>query len=259
MVDRDHAVEVINAAYAEGQLTTEQREDRVHRALLATHVGDLDQVTSDLQTAQPEELGSEVAPTSWWGRTSRRTKVAVAGALLVLAGGGLAVAEMGGDSDSVVEAQDPPYVVPATAEAVEELIADQQEEFDTTKSYGVSLQAELSTVAVPTDDGRARYQQWTVGDGTFEASGEVTGGGDQIEFDLAEVDIEALEASFDSAWTTLDVPDPTHATLVIDHWEQYEEPRITINVTNEYDEHGYVVTDLAGRVIEREPFDPTSP
>lgn len=259
MVDRDKAVEVINAAYAEGQLTTEQREDRVHRALLATHMGDLDQVTSDLQRAEsavPEKVGA--APDSWWARTSRRTKVVIAAALLLVVGGGVAITQMGED-DPTTQTQTQQYFVPATAEAVERLIADQEAEFGTTKSYGVNLQAQLSTVAVPTDDGRARFQMWKpLPDGGFESSGEITGAGDQIEFDLADVDLDALDQQIESAWTTLEVPDPTHATVVIHHWDQHDEPRISINVTNEYEEYGYVVTDLAGKVIEHRPFDPSS-
>src|SRR5690606_29134474 len=107
MADRDKAVEVINAAYAEGQLTPEQREDRVHRALLATHIGDLDQVTADLQKADTQESEvTEAAPTSWWGRTSRRARVGIAGALLVAVGGGVALAQMGeDDSTSVTQPQ----------------------------------------------------------------------------------------------------------------------------------------------------------
>lgn len=260
MADRDRAVEVINAAYAEGQLTVDEREDRVHRALLATHLGDLDQVMSDLQKAPPQMPGTDAAePTSWWGRTSRRTKLGIAGALLVVVGGGVAIAQMGED-DSTSVGQPEQYFVPATAEAVEDLIADQEAEFGTTRSYGVNLQAQLSTVDVPTDDGRARYQQWMpLGDGTFRENGEITAAGDQIEFDLADVDLEALDRQIERAWTTLEVPDPTYATLVIQHWDQHDEPRISINVTNEYEEYGYVVTDLAGRVMEQRPFDPTSP
>src|SRR5690606_19845427 len=159
------------------------------------------------------------------------TKVAIAGVLLVAIGGGVVVAEMTGGSDSVVAVETPSYV-PATADGVAGLIADQEAEFGTTRSYGVNLQRELSTVAVPTQDGRARYQQWTVDDGDFEESGEVTGAGDQIEFDLADVDLDELDQQIENAWTDLEVPDPTHATLVIQHWDQYDEPRITINVTN---------------------------
>lgn len=260
MADRDRAVEMINAAYAEGQLTTQQREDRVHRALVATHLGDLDQVTADLQTSESEAPKSaESAPTGWWERTSRRTKVAIAGVLLVAIGSGVAVAEMGGGPDSAPVAVETSSYVPATADGVAGLIADQKAEFGTTKSYGVNLQRELSMVEVPTQDGRARYQQWTVAGGDFEKNGEVTGAGDHIEFDLAEVDLKALEQQIDRAWKTLGVPEPTHATLVIQHWDQDDEPRISINVTNKYEEYGYVVTDLGGRVIEERPFDPTSP
>lgn len=255
--DRDQAVEVINAAYAQGQLTDAEREDRVHRALVATHVGDLAQVTADLQPAQKTPQTSQVSQ-HWWQRTSTRTKLAVGAAALVLVGGGVAATQTGGDEPvAVVEA---PYFVPVTAEAFTDLVADQEAEFGTTRSYGVNLQEQISTVAVPTDDGRARFQEWRPReDGTFAAHDDPQGAGEYREFDLADVDVEALEATMDEAWGSLKVPEPTRIALVVQHWEPHDEPRITVNVSNDYDEHGYVVTDLAGSVVERREFDPASP
>lgn len=253
--DRDEAVEVINAAYGEGQLTAVQREDRVHRALTATHLGDLHQLTADLQPEAP----AAPEPPNPWRSSSRRAKVAVAAAVLVVVGGGVVATQVGSDDDAVVRAV-PEHVVPATAEGLAELIADQEEELGTTRSYLVSLQHEMSSVRVPTDDGRSRFQEWRPEeDGSFTPRDEVRGAGDYREFDLADVDIDALADTIDRAWAELEVPDPTDTTLVIQHGEFDDGPRISITVSNEFGEHGYVVTDLAGRELQRREFDPASP
>lgn len=254
--DREEAVELINAAYAEGQLTTDQREDRVHRALVATHLGDLQQITSDLQPGEPAAL----APQGRWQRMSRRTKLGIAAAVLALGVGGVFVAEQIGGNDSTSVSEQESYVVPATADAVEGLIADQMSEFGTTKSYGISLQSQLSTLRVPTGDEYARYQEWSpVVDGSFEANGDVRGAGDQIEFDLADVDLDALARHIATARATLDVAEPAHTILVIHHWAEDDQPTISITISNEFEETGYLVTDLAGKVLERRAYDPASP
>ena len=253
-VDREHAVELLNTAYADGRLTSAEREDRVARALAAKHLGDLARLTSDIR---PDPQPTSREPDGWWQRGPRRTRLAIGAAALAMGGGGLTVAVMLDDGNPVAVAEEAPYVVPASVEAVEELIAAQEAEFGTTRSYGMSLQVQLTTVAVPTADGRARYQPWRPReDGGFEPAGEVRGAGEYREFDLAGVDLAALDANIDEARATLEVPEPTHLSLVIEHWEADDEARISITVGNDYDEYGYIVTDLSGTPLERSPFDP---
>lgn len=251
-VDRDEAVDLLNTAFVDGRLTAAEREERVARALAAKHLGELDQVTSDLGLS----AGPASAPSDggWWRRTSRRTKLAIGAAVLVVIGGGLALAEMSDDS-GVSEAQEPSYVVPVTPAAVEGLIAEQEAQFGTTKSYGISLQAQISTIKVPTDDAEARYRPWRpLPDGGFEQAGQIRGAGDHREFDLGDVDLDALSDHLATVRTKVDVPPPNSLVLVIEHWDRHEEPRISITVTNDYNESGYIVTDLAGEIIEQRPF-----
>lgn len=252
-VDRDEAVDLLNTAFADGRLTAAEREDRVARALAATHLGDLDQVTSDLR---PDRSPAAVSEPGWWQRTSRRTKVALAAALLVVVGGAVVLGS-GSDDETVSGAHQAPYAVPVTVEALEGLIAEQATEFGTTMSYGVSLQVELTTLNVPTSDGAARYRPMRpLRDGGLEPAGEIRGAGEYRAFDLADVDLDALGRVMERARTSLDVPAPHHLVLVIQHWEHDAEPQISITVTNDYAETGYVVTDLGGEVLQREPFDP---
>ncbi len=246
--ERDAAVELINAAFTDGQLTEEQREDRVHRALVATHVGDLDQVTVDLRGAVVP-----VRRARWWRRIPRRVTVAV-GALVLVVAGGIAVAELTDDP-----APAPPvhqeYTVPA--EDLGEVIDAQAGAFHTTESYGVVLGYPLSTITVPTQDGRARYQQWRLTEGGFKEVDDVRAAGEHLEFDLADVDLDALEVTLAEAESTLGVPEPVDSSLSIQHWADADQPTIVITVSNEFQESAYVVTDLDGKVLERRPFDPS--
>ncbi len=52
-VDRDHAVEFLKSAFAEGRLSSEDYEVRLERALAARTYGDLDALVADLPGARP--------------------------------------------------------------------------------------------------------------------------------------------------------------------------------------------------------------
>lgn len=259
--EREHAVAVVNAAYVDGQLTAEQREERVNRALVATHLHELDVLTADLRGvtgAAPEPPRSRGV--RWWEGRSRATKLAVAGVVLVVAAVGAAVTLDGANDDGAVSQTQEAFVVTASADAVVHLVEQQRIQFDTTRSYGISLQHQLSTVSVPTEDGKPRYRDWNpTRYGQFASPSEVKAADQLVEFDLADLDLEALRRNVAQAENTLTVPDDPYLTLSVAHWRQDEEPRVVISLVNEFDEHGYVVTDLAGRVLGRQPFDPAGP
>jgi hypothetical protein len=52
-VDRDHAVEFLKSAFADGRLSSEDYEVRLERALSARTYGDLDALVADLPGARP--------------------------------------------------------------------------------------------------------------------------------------------------------------------------------------------------------------
>lgn len=252
--DRDQAVDLLNAGYADGRLTATEREDRVGRALAAKTLGDLAQVTSDLET-EPASTPTTVEREGLWRRTPRRTKLVLAGIVLATVVGGTAVEFLDDDGGSVAVQQDASYAVPASADGVADLIAAQEAEFGTTKSYGISLQRDLTTLDVPSDDGRARFRSWRpLEEGGFEPGGEVRGAGEYREFDLADVDVAALRSNIATAREELGVPEPSYLVLVVQHWAEDEQPRVVISVVNEFDESGYLVTDLAGSELGREAF-----
>ncbi|GGD31197.1 hypothetical protein [Nocardioides daphniae] len=196
-------------------------------------------------------------PAGWWERASLRVRVVLVGLALALVGGVVGAVQIWGDDDGTPSATSAGYVVPATADDLERLVADHVAQFGTSRSYGVSLQAALSVVRAPVDEGSGRYQEWRpTREGGFEAGGEVRDAGEYREFDLADVDLAALDANLDAAWEGLRVPDPTYATLVVERARDSDQPRVTIHVHNDFEEYGYLVTDLAGTVLETRVFDP---
>jgi hypothetical protein len=60
--DRDSAVEVLKAGYAEGRLTKEEYEARAEQAFTARTLGDLARVTADLPDESPAAPPSRSAP-----------------------------------------------------------------------------------------------------------------------------------------------------------------------------------------------------
>ncbi|QCC77517.1 hypothetical protein [Nocardioides daphniae] len=150
-------------------------------------------------------------PAGWWERASLRVRVVLVGLALALVGGVVGAVQIWGDDDGTPSATSAGYVVPATADDLERLVADHVAQFGTSRSYGVSLQAALSVVRAPVDEGSGRYQEWRpTREGGFEAGGEVRDAGEYREFDLADVDLAALDANLDAAWEGLRVPDPTY-------------------------------------------------
>jgi Domain of unknown function (DUF1707)/Domain of unknown function (DUF4190) len=69
--ERDRAIDVLKAGYAEGRLTKEEYESRADQALAARTVGDLARVTADLP-------GGHLAQPAWPGAPSRTNALAIA-------------------------------------------------------------------------------------------------------------------------------------------------------------------------------------
>ncbi len=69
--DRDRAIDVLKAGYAEGRLTKEEYEGRADRAFAARTVGDLALVTADLP-------GGRLAQPAWPGAPARTNSLAIA-------------------------------------------------------------------------------------------------------------------------------------------------------------------------------------
>ncbi len=284
--DREAAVELINTAYVDGQLSDTERDDKVARALVARTIGEVQQTTADLQ--DPHEPSPPTAPSvpveapaqapgqtptptptssptsspasspgnglrSWWTGRSRAARIGIAAAIVVpLAAGSWAVLDQPEAQPGV--AQTGQFQVSVDIETVTDLLADYESRFSTTRTYGVIVMRDFTRVLVPTEDGKARYEQWTlVADNAYELR-DTRGASDLQELDLADVDLGALAATIDEAESGLGVEDPNRTDVIIDHQIYDDQPRIQVTVANRFGEDAYLVTDLAGNVITREPL-----
>lgn len=251
-VDREAVVEAVNTAYAEGQLSAEERDDKVARALVARHLGELHQVTSDLQV-DPEGASGPPAPTRSPAGTRRRWVVGAVAAAALVAGGAVVADQVRDDSPAYVAPQ-PSYAVPVTAAGLRDLVTRLAAASGSTRSHGVNMQPALTQVLVPVSKDPPRHREWApTEDGGLVPTGDVRGAGDLLGFDLAEVDLAALATNLERAWGGLEVEEPTVVALVLQHRADEAGPTITINVSNEFEEGGYLVTDFSGRVLQRRP------
>jgi hypothetical protein len=79
--DRDRAIDVLKAGYAEGRLTIQEYEARADQALAAPTLGDLARVTADLpggHLAQPAWPGAHLAQPAWPGAPASTNSLAIA-------------------------------------------------------------------------------------------------------------------------------------------------------------------------------------
>lgn len=211
-VDRTETIEVIDAAYADGQLSRVEKEHRTHRALTATTLGDLDLLTNDLQ-AVPAQSAPVV-------RRRGRLLAGAAAAVLLLGVGAFAV--FGGDDEAApepdrsdqaapveeerrpVEVADPPKVkkepleYSLTRQGVRNFVKIHRKQFGTTRAVAVGFQGAHVNVARRSPDGP---QHWQYVDGHFVDAGSYADGAqDGVvdrsfppgSVDLADLDIDAM-------------------------------------------------------------------
>lgn len=278
--DRDRHVEVIEAAYVDGQIGDADRELRVARALSAETLDELQTLTRDLQ-GRPVPVAPVQTGTVDPSRTRRLTGILVAlGLFVVLVGAGvtgfvaLLAASVGpteqgaptivdsdgttyapADVDEQVEAPRAPSFA-MTAAKVRQFVRAYEREFGTLDAWDVSFYPERVSVDVPVRGSRPRYETWSW-DGTWEMSSGPRGASpfhtDLI--DLGSIGPDRLMANVRLAERSLGVQRGafTHAVL----WDDPTAgPTLNIHVGNDFGENGYLRTTLAGdRVVLRIPYD----
>lgn len=255
--DREAAVEIINAAYVDGQLSETERDDRVSRALVARSTAQVEHSTTGLQRPQPTAAPT-AAPkggiSGWWRSRSQAAKVGIVAAALMLPPAGLATTNLVEPDDTSEIGQTEAAPVTVDAETLSGLVSAYESSFSTTQTYGIVAMRDWTRVMVPTGDGPARYEEWTlVADGTFEQT-DTRGAGDLQEFDLADLDLEALAVTLAEAESGLGVEDPNRTQVIVDHRTPAKRPQVVVNVSNKYVESAYLITNLAGKVTTREPY-----
>ncbi|NPD03508.1 DUF1707 domain-containing protein [Nocardioides sp. zg-1308] len=281
--DRDRFVELIEAAYVDGQLGTEDRELRVSRALAAETLGELETLTHDLQRPSDRRAGTVAAGTVATGpvRAERRPRQpgACAAVLLVLAvitafTGGLAALilllvawDPGPDPatpsgaagparpGTADEASGETATFEMTAAHVRELVRSYETEFGTLDTYEVGLYPERAYTQVPVRGSRARSEDWSWEGAWHQDSDASAVGGLYEVLDLGELDVRRLFANIALAERTLDVPGGELTHVLVHRWTD-EAPDVSIHVANEFEESGFLRTTLSGDVVASHPFEP---
>ena len=284
--DRDQAVEAIEAAFVDGQLTASDRDLRVERALTAHTMSELAALIADLQVPAELRPAPPVEYAATGTRSDRATArqvltavprryVAVVGLAAVMAlvipmvvwlvavfdpsvnadqgtSPGLRDTAAAGASE-VASPAEPEPTFALSPDDVRTFFTAYEEQFDTLDAYEVDFYETWVSVQVPVRGSRPRFESWAF-DGSFSRLADaraVTSGARLIG--LGDIDLEAMFANLRRAKRTLGVEDPERVYVLVHTWD--ERPTVNLYVSNSYGESGYLKTSLGGKVIRAYGFD----
>lgn len=276
--DRDRYVEVLEAAYVDGQLGAEDRELRVSRALQAETLAELDMITRDLQgrpappvPVAPTRVTAAPRPTPSSGaRSMNKVGVGAVGSVLLGIAFFAATASSMQDQDDwavgstevyeedlweQLEAAEHQPGFSMEARRVREFVTAYEAEFGTLEAFEVGFFPRRVGVQVPVSAERPRYERWTW-DGQWtqhtDASAVI---GPYGRVDLGEVDARRLVENIATARGALRVERGrfSHAVLTRSAGDPAE---LNIYITNTFHESGYLSTTPAGEILRRHPYSP---
>lgn len=274
--DRERAVGVIEAAYADGRLGDADRDLRLSRARGAETLDELASLTRDLPMPASPPL-TPAARSSAPERPSARRRAlsgrALAGvviAVVALLGVGISSTLLATFSGSVDQSGQAP--APAPIESVDvradgagfeiapgqvrKFIRLYERTFGTLDTFSVVLNPERAIVEVPVKGPRPRAERWLY-DGAWRQLTEASALLSPAEvLDLGRLDVGRLFANITKAERTLDVENGTLTHVVVHHWRN-EVPTVNIYVANMFRETAYLAATLPGdRIVRRFPYEP---
>lgn len=284
--DRDRFVELIEAAYVDGQLNSADRDFRVERALSAQTLDDLHTLTRDLQmpagsvvppaassmpSPAPPALQSLAGP----GRSPVLTKLL--GGFFVLSFVGVALfigtvaltmflAVGGGSTDSgtifevapgepeiTVDGQTTGRSFELTASQVRTFLRAYEQELGTTEAYEVAFFPDRIQAQVRVRGSRPRMERWTW-DGEWRqdtTAAAVTGPNQRV--DVSAIDVRRMFANIGVAKRELSVERARFTHAILHRWAD-EPTELNIYVSNQFDETGYLSTTPSGEIARRHPY-----
>lgn len=276
--DRDRFVELIEAAYVDGQLGTEDRELRITRALSAETLDELETLTRDLQmpAGYVPPAPSQPPATRGFALPGRLVGLVVAlGLVAVLVAVGVAsllfFASSGTDSSTststasesagvepvpVAEESEQPsapsFVM--TAPQVRKFLRAYEQQFGTTEVYEAGFYPGRVGVQVPVRGSRPRMERWAwTGAWTQDTEAAAVNGPNEI-VSLGKVDVGRMFANIATAKKSLSVERGKLTHVLVNFWIG-DVPSVNIYIANSFNESGYLKTTLSGDVIGRFPYD----
>ncbi|MCF6379818.1 DUF1707 domain-containing protein [Nocardioides KLBMP 9356] len=278
--DRDRFVELIEAAYVDGQLNSADRDLRVGRALSAETLDELQTLTRDLQPP-PGAVTTTVpgvrAPGPRMPLLARLVGGFVAfsfvGVALVIGlivvtmfvalGDGSTSSESGsgpvfesGLADPEVVSEDPPATptFEMTPGQVRAFMRAYEEQFGTLEVYEAGFYPHRVGVQVPVRGSRPRMERWSwTGEWTQDTDASaVTGPTERV--DLGTVDVRRMFANIETARKTLNVERGRLTHVLVNRWFD-DQPSVNIYIGNQFNESGYLKTAPAGDVVRAFPYE----
>ncbi|NKY60292.1 DUF1707 SHOCT-like domain-containing protein [Nocardia flavorosea] len=273
-VDRRAAGELLDRAYGEGQLTEDEHRAATELLAEATTLGDLADITADLQGSRPTPVAPR-PPAS--GRSGRYFAVLTAAALAVAFG---AYMLAGRDTGSAASAPPPAAVAPVpedprpapgepeplvfappnlvTGAGLAQFIAEYRERFGDTVADEVWLYDDHGDIerAVPGQPNRLVSYDYR---GGFHQSDDLTTRPvDTPTVDLGALDTGAIGRVLTDAPAIARVPDGvvTHMSFDIETFPPHAgAPTVSVYVSNSFDESGWLMVGPAGEVLRVWPFE----
>lgn len=270
--DRDRYVDIIEAAYVDGQLGEQDRELRVSRALTAETLDELDGLTRDLQNRPAPAVRAPAAPSAAARVPARGFGPGVGKAVGVVAAiaflGALLTSMQAEEQWAGEMAEEHAAAVPwdeveearaepgfrMTPRRVREVVAAYESEFGTREAYEVAFFPRRVVVQVPVPGGRPRSERWTWDGAWTQDAGAAAVPGTRQRVDLGDVDAASLVDNVATARRALGVEKGrfTHALLT----RTGEEPaELTIHVVNQFNESGHLSTTPAGDILRRQRYE----
>lgn len=281
--DRDRSVELIEAAYVDGQIGDADRELRVGRALSAETLDELQTLTRDLQPPAGVVVPTTTAVTSTTSTPAPRTGASLVprfvGGFLVLSLVSVAVfiaivattllVSLGGESSesdgvttiesvpaepeiSVDEVSAPSFEM--TAPQVRQFLRAYEEQFGTLDVYEAGFYPDRVGVQVPVRSSRPRMERWSwTGEWRQDTEASRVTGPDGI-VDLGTVDVRRLFANIDTARKTLDVQRGKLTHVLVHRWFG-DQAAVNIYIGNQFNESGYLSTRPSGEIVRAFPYD----
>ena len=266
--DRDQAIEVVEAAWADGQIVEADRDKRVESLLQAQTMAEVQMLTHDLQLPKtpppPAPYGQaevEVDTPVPVATTRRAGSSKALWLLLLLIPIGLVIgviaiiAAIVSGVSSATDEDDLPLTPGAdpgrgevnvlSADGFADLVAALEEETGSSTVFEAVLYPGYAVVGVPVDPTSEREHSF-YWDGDLEETGTKTTTG-YTRFDLADIDPDVVVSVVDQARAKVENPQSWYS-IVRAPGESDNDTWIWGYATNEYGESGYLGSDKAGTI-----------
>ena len=259
-VDRDAAIEVVEAAFADGQISRPDYDLRVDRLLRAVTVGELQMLVQDLRRPEGEQVTEAVeqvtddvaTPAFGVGPPRLNTsaiKVVLAVVVAVFALGLIVPLVLVARVDTQEAVGNGPIALGekvdlTTAKGYDRLVQEVEEKTGSTMVFGATIYAEYAVMDVPVDaDSQRSFGYYYDGDWQdWGGKGKAT----EERFDLSRIDGSTVAALVRKVRAKIE--DPT-TYVIVNSQGRDEGVCFSAYATNDFTETAYIDARCDGEVV----------